>query len=111
MIPSPIATKVVGVTFTDNYPNNIFALSRDMALDDIELDLVRDKENEHDPNAIKVMYKGEHIGHLPRMLAAAVAAEIDAGTKWFAESESVVISTDNTDQPGLKILLYRDGDL
>lgn len=109
MIQSPIATKVVGVTFTDDYPANIFALGKEAALDDVPLDLVRDADNEHDPNAIKVMHKGSHIGHVPRMLAAALAGEIDAGKKWYAELESIVVSTDNTDQPGLKILIWREG--
>jgi hypothetical protein len=49
------------------------------------LTLRRDPANEHDPNAIAVMAAGgAQAGWVPRDVAAAVAAELDAGRPWAA---------------------------
>ena len=47
--------------------------------------LRRDRVNEHDPDAIAVdTAAGEQLGWVPRELAAEIAAQIDAGTRWSA---------------------------
>jgi len=50
------------------------------------LDLRRDPDNPHDPNAIAVHPAGggEQVGWVPRELAAELAAELDAGRPWSA---------------------------
>lgn len=41
--------------------------------------LVRERNNEHDSNAVKVMYGAKQIGYLNRDVAADVASIIDGG--------------------------------
>lgn len=50
------------------------------------LELRRDPENEHDPNAIAVHPDGggEQLGWVPRELAAELAPQLDAGRSWAA---------------------------
>jgi hypothetical protein len=49
------------------------------------LELRRDPENEHDPNAIAVHARGgAQLGWVPREIAAELAPEIDAGKPWCA---------------------------
>jgi hypothetical protein len=48
------------------------------------LRLRRDRENEHDPNAIAVEVDGGQLGWVPRELAAELAPKLDAGEAWSA---------------------------
>jgi HIRAN domain len=48
------------------------------------LELRRDRANEHDVNAIQVWAGGQHIGWVPREIAAALAPRLDAGEPWSA---------------------------
>jgi HIRAN domain len=50
------------------------------------LELRRDLDNEHDPNAIAVHGPGggEQVGWVPRELAEEIAPELDAGREWSA---------------------------
>jgi len=43
------------------------------------LDLVREPDNPHDANAIRVLWKGQLLGYLPRRENAAVARQLDRG--------------------------------
>lgn len=43
------------------------------------LTLVREPENAHDPRAIRVEWRGEKLGYLPRAENHAVSAEMDKG--------------------------------
>lgn len=45
------------------------------------LALVREAENTHDANAIRVEWRGRKLGYLPRAENRAVAAEMDRGGK------------------------------
>lgn len=45
------------------------------------LTLIREPENVHDKNAIRVEWRGEKLGYLPRRENKTVAAAIDAGDK------------------------------
>lgn len=70
--------------------------------------LVRNPDNEYDPNAIQVHVPslGEEwglIGHLTRPIAARMAPEIDDGHEWQAEVVSVLIDPDHPDRPGISI--------
>lgn len=44
------------------------------------LTLVREPDNPHDRNAVRVEWHGHHLGYLPRAENRAVAAEMDDGT-------------------------------
>lgn len=110
MMPSQFITKVVGVTFSDNYPSNIFALAKDIAMLDASCDLIREPENEHDTNSIRVDIKGQTVGRIPRIIALVLSGKIDAGERWRASVHSIVVSSENANQPGLKINVWRDED-
>ena len=43
--------------------------------------LVREADNPHDANAVRVEWRGRRLGYLPRAENRAVAAEIDRGGK------------------------------
>src|ERR671917_1623795 len=61
------------------------ALSSDAAEPGRPLELRRDPENPHDPNAIAVHAgDGQQVGWVPRELAAELAPSLDAGPPWSA---------------------------
>jgi HIRAN domain len=62
------------------------ALASDAAAPGRPLELRRDPDNPHDPNAIAVHPAGggEQVGWVPRELAAELAPELDAGRTWSA---------------------------
>ena len=43
------------------------------------LTLVREPENEHDANAVRIEWRGQKLGYLPRAENRAVAAALDGG--------------------------------
>ncbi|MRR49570.1 MAG: HIRAN protein [Rhodocyclaceae bacterium] len=55
------------------------------------LTLVREPENAYDPNAVRVEWKGRKLGYLPRRENAAVAAEMDRGTRVEGRIGSLVV--------------------
>jgi hypothetical protein len=60
------------------------ALGSDAVEPGRSLELRRDPDNPHDPNAIAVHAGGEQAGWVPRELAAELAPELDAGRQWSA---------------------------
>jgi hypothetical protein len=62
------------------------ALGSDAAAPGRPLELRRDPDNPHDPNAIAVHPAGggEQLGWVPRELAADLAPELDGGRAWSA---------------------------
>jgi len=44
------------------------------------LDLVREGDNPHDPNAVRVEWRGRKLGYVPRRENAALAWGLDRGT-------------------------------
>ena len=44
------------------------------------LELVREEENPHDPNAVRVEWRGHKLGYVPRRQIAALAWGLDRGT-------------------------------
>lgn len=74
--------------------------------------LVRNPDNAYDSNAIEVHVPGlgvemAMIGHLTRPIAARIAPEMDAGTRWAAAVESVLIDPAHMDNPGISIHCMR----
>ena len=53
---------------------------REMQVGD-HLDLIREPDNRHDRKAIRVEWRGEKLGYLPRAENRAVAAAMDAGER------------------------------
>lgn len=101
-----LTTKVVGLTFNPSYPQNIYAVAKDFALGDDSIILIREKYNEADANAIAVYHGENQIGHVPRKLSEFVSPQIDSGIEWHAAIESVVVSQNNVNNPGLKITMW-----
>lgn len=102
-----LRTKVVGVTF-DNRKRSEGRKNRQRIIEDaarrgaFNLDLVRDRENRHDKNAISVWIDGEKIGHLPREDAANFAPQVDAGAELVPFAVEIVGGPDDE--------LHDDGD-
>lgn len=65
------------------------ALWQDMQVGD-ELALVREPENPHDPNAVRVEWRGHKLGYLPRAENRAVATEMDRGAPVVARIAALV---------------------
>jgi hypothetical protein len=60
------------------------ALERGDAAPGRPLTLVREPDNPHDPSAIAVHAGGQHIGFVPRELAAELAPQLDDRRPWSA---------------------------
>jgi len=77
---------VVGVQYHVS-PTTVKSIAEAVAL---KVDLVREPENQFDPNAIKVILAehtpGLHIGYLSREIAAMLAPQIDEGRIWLEDS-------------------------
>ena len=56
---------------------------REMQVGDA-LDLIREPDNRHDRNAIRVEWRGHKLGYVPRAENPAVAAAMDQGDKLLA---------------------------
>jgi len=78
----PITTKLVGVTF-NNCQENI----RQWGCSDIKaFPLIREPDNPHDPNAVRVSLFSKHdVGYLPRAIAQEIAPLMDSGRNFLAE--------------------------
>jgi hypothetical protein len=114
-MPSQFTVKVVGVSFVAGYPKNVFALdelagrrfisSDDSNPESIAALLVRNPNNEHDPNAIEVhvpdIGSNPMIGHIPASVASRLAPLLDAGESWSASIKTVAIDPNHPQNPGI----------
>ena len=76
------------------------------------LELRRDPNNEHDPNAIAVHVPGgAQLGWVPREIAAELAPEMDAGRPWCAVVLREQRASPRDPRTGLTMLLAPDGHL
>ena len=106
-------TKVVGVTFVDDYPDNLLDIAsiqrrRERRGDEEPLPaiLIRNPDNRHDANAIEVHTPSYGmLGHLPKDVAARLAPLLDAGETWQGELLSVRISREDPFQPGVDVYI------
>lgn len=117
--PRRFTTKVVGVTFTPGYPDNLVAVERawyDRMLtmpdgvdpEPIPVVLVANPDNEVDPNAVEVHVPAVGlVGHLPRHLAARLSPNLLDGEPWEAGVEVVATHPDHPDRPGLSVHVHR----
>ena len=97
-------TKVVGVTF-DGRQEGLVGLEQGE-----ELLLVREPDNPHHPGAIAVLRAGGvRIGYLKRLIAAAIAPEIDRGANYGAVVSGLTGGTAEKASRGVNILVMRQG--
>lgn len=109
------STKVVGLTFIEDYPENLHDLARiqrrrEQRSNDEPLPvvLIRNPDNQHDANAIEVHQPSVGmIGHLPREVAARLAPCLDDGETWQATLLPVRISPEAPEQPGVDVRIER----
>ena len=72
--------KLAGVTVGDAQEN-----IRKFGCKDIgSFALVREPDNPHDPNAIRVELAGLYLGYVPRHIAKDLAPQMDAGRRFIA---------------------------
>jgi HIRAN domain len=84
------------------------ALRSDAVAPGRSLELRRDPDNEHDPNAIAVHAAGgEQVGWVPRELAAELAPQLDAGAVWSSLSLRESRPSPRDPRAGLTMLLAR----
>lgn len=78
----PIITRLAGVTHSDAQAN----IEKYGGPGIGHYDLIREPDNPHDSNAIRVAYLGEiFMGYIPAKTAAMVAPLMDQGRKLVAE--------------------------
>lgn len=109
-------SRAVGMSFAPHYPHNLHDLAarveeHEHHEENVAAIIVRNPDNVHDANACEVHVPalGERamIGHLPTAVAARLAPLIDVGETWQGEIESVLISRDAPDRPGITVRLHR----
>ena len=77
-----ITTRLSGVTFDEDVQKNI----RMFGCEDIgTYALIREPENAHDSNAIRVEVGGYFMGYVPKEIARWLAPEMDSGKNFRAE--------------------------
>lgn len=117
-LPNEFRVTVVGVSFTDGYPDKFFRLEEmnmNAMFNDEQIPcvLIRNKNNEHDKWAIEVHVPslGDNgmVGHITRPIAARLAPQLDDGIIWTAYVDTVRVSPDHPNRPGLEIHLTRKG--
>ncbi|MBR2836716.1 MAG: single-stranded-DNA-specific exonuclease RecJ [Coriobacteriales bacterium] len=93
-------TKIAGTTF-DGRQNLLSTLHEgDM------LSLIREPQNPHDSNAIKILNgQGTQIGYIKRLIAAAIAPRMDCGAQYEAFIESITGGTPQKPTQGVNILV------
>jgi hypothetical protein len=85
------------------------ALQSDGAAPGSALELRRDPDNEHDPNAIAVHVSGgDQVGWVPREIAAELAPQIDAGEPWSALVLREQRTSPRAPRDGITMLLAPD---
>lgn len=105
---SELATRGLKVTGVAGARFQAAALASDAAGPGRPLELRRDPDNEHDPNAIAVLAGGEQVGWVPREVAAELAPELDAGRPWAAAVLREHRTSPRDPRTGLTLLLAPD---
>lgn len=67
--------------------------------------LVRERDNAHDPNAVRVDWKGYTLGYLPRSENEAVARQLDRGNRLEARITSIGQHLNHRRKLGVEIFL------
>ena len=100
--------KVAGTSFRDTNKTYLTKLAQMKHGRYPKAKLVRQPDNEHDTNAIKVIVgRNNFVGFVPRENAARVAELMDAGVTITAEVLSCEIWAEHPTNPSLKIRIHR----
>jgi len=67
------------------------------------LDLVRERDNPHDTNAVRVAWRGHTLGYVPRSENEAVARQIDRGSRLSARVASIGMYRNHRRKLGVEI--------
>lgn len=90
-------TKVVGVSQKGRQAKLRKIARLELKDETVNLELEREPNNKHDPNAIKVTLQGEeknfHIGYISAQVASTLASQVDAGYNVFI-SDYEILSKD-----------------
>lgn len=81
-----IRTKLTGVLVNDaqkNIRDFEGSLCGCWAENEERLTLIREPNNEYDPNAIKVEANGKYIGYIPRGIAKDLVSKVDTGSHFI----------------------------
>ena len=73
-------TRLVGVSFGDAQKNIRLFGNEDIG----SFELLRERDNLYDPNAVKVVFCDHYLGYMPRSLARRLAPAMDAGRGYEA---------------------------
>ena len=97
-------SKVVGTTFREK--------DKPIPWDELGkgkyLCLIREKDNQYDPNAIKVLYVPHFLGYLPKQTAAELAPKIDSGSHFFAEITEITGGVKDKENKGINIAIFEE---
>jgi hypothetical protein len=69
------------------------------------LDLVRERDNAHDPNAVRVAWRGHTLGYVPRTENESVARQIDRGSRLSARIASIGMYRNHRRKLGVEIFV------
>jgi hypothetical protein len=69
------------------------------------LDLVRERDNAHDRNAVLVAWRGHPLGYVPRTENEAVARQIDRGSRLSARVASIGMYRNHRRKLGVEIFV------
>lgn len=115
--------RVAGVTFRPGYPKNLHRLREIIEADQIdeirgdliepaspiEVLLVREPDNQYDPNAVQVhlpiLGREGFVGFIPATTAIKLAPKLDAGLEVEAAVVGVWVTDHAPEKPGLEIQL------
>ena len=99
-------SKVVGTSHRNTDGTSRQSAIRKHCFDGAPLDLVREPNNKHDPNAIAVFYNDHQLGYLSAEIAGDYAKKLDQGTIHMeAFIEEITGGHDEKKTLGLNIVL------
>lgn len=130
-LPPRFSSSVVGVSFLPTYPDILYRIEwvwaerrlfteaipdgDGMPGEGVPAVLIRNPDNEHDPNAIQVhvpaivddTWENAMIGHLPANIARRLAPRMDAGVGTRVWVHGLRIHTNHPDRPGIDVHVMR----
>lgn len=122
-MPGEFKVKVVGLSFVDGYPENVYLLndiagSEDQqqasAMEPLPAVLIRNPANAFDANAIEVHIPalGDHamVGHVPAAVAKRLSPCLDQGEVWKSDIYMVAVHPEHPENPGIHLMIQKISD-
>lgn len=103
-----VETKVAGTSFLPGYPKNFYKWAQLESGRYPKCTLVRDPDNESDPNAVKVKVGRSVVGFVPADLASRVAEVMDSGVEVTCQVTTVEVIPDLAANPTMRIRITRN---